>query len=62
MAARAARRYRSRICATLVRQTTNAQPVTITAPQMAIAAAQELTGNSATASATNRDEVWRYPA
>lgn len=39
----------------------NAQPVTIAAPQIAITAANQATGSSATGSATRRELVCRYP-
>ena len=45
----------------LARQTRNAQPVTIAAPQIAITAANQATGSNATGSATSRELVCRYP-
>jgi hypothetical protein len=45
----------------LARQTRNAQPVTIAAPQIAITGANQATGSCPTGSATRRELVCRYP-
>jgi hypothetical protein len=47
------------ICAALARQTTNAQAVTIAAPQIAIAGANQVKGRAEIGCAARRDVVCR---
>lgn len=61
IAARAARNRGLSMWPALARQTMNAQPVTIAAPQIAITGANQATGSSATGSATRRELVCKYP-